>query len=98
MKKCESSASQIQNESQDKPTVKLKAKAIAELTGRARPQTPQKDIRPETPPKKAQVPQAKVKKGKANPGFAKIMATGVAMSAAGSSETTASPTVVPIGM
>lgn len=66
---------------------------------RARPQTPiHKDMKPESPQIKTQVLQAKVKKTKTNPGFAKIMATGVAMSAAGSSETTASPTVVPIGM
>ncbi|XP_026320814.1 uncharacterized protein LOC113230919 [Hyposmocoma kahamanoa] len=96
--KCEPSISRIRNDSQDKPIAKLKAKTIAELTGKTKPPTPQKDIIPESPQIKAQVPQAKVKKSKTNPGFAKIMATGVAMSAAGSSETTASPTVVPIGM
>lgn len=68
------------------------------MTGRARPQTTQKNVRLESPQIKAQIPQAKITKGKANPGFAKIMATGVAMSAAGSSDTTASPAVVPIGM
>lgn len=97
MTKCEPPILQAKNDSQDKATAKLKAKAIAELTLRATP-TPQKDIIPEPPQIKAPVPQAKVKKGKKNPGFAKIMATGVAMSAAGSSETTASPAVVPIGM
>lgn len=85
---------QIFNESRDKSTTKLKAKAIAELTGKARPQTPQKDTKPESP--QISPPPPKVKK--TSPGFAKIMATGVATSAAGSSETTASPTVVPIGM
>lgn len=97
--KCEPSVSSISKDStQDKPTAKLKAKAIAELTGKSKLPTPQNDIKPVSPQINAQVPPAKVKKCKKNPGFAKIMATGVAMSAAGSSETTASPAVVPIGM